>query len=183
MAAEEEYSVLAAQITGAHGVTGNVRVRLIGDNPLVSAQSLTGSKTVEARPEAEGGEARMLTLLSLRKQTQAKGAWIAHFKEMSHRTDAEDVLGWGLFIPEAGRADLPDGEYYVDQLVGLRLVTDTGHGLGHLANVLHSPANDVYETDTGVLVPAVAAFVLSVDIPGGIITVRDMPGLREGGSE
>lgn len=176
---DEHYSVLAALVTGAHGVTGNVRVRLIGDNPAVAAQSLTQSKSVQCTPP--GGEARMLTLLSLRKQTQPKGAWIAQFKELKHRNDAEKIVGGSVYITEAQRAALTDGEYYVDDLLGSRLVTDTGHDLGLLTDVLNSPANDVYVTDKDILVPAVEAFIIQVDVDGRQILVRDMPGLREGG--
>lgn len=176
----EHYVVLAALVTGAHGVTGNVRVRLIGDNPAVAAQSLTQSKSVKCVPLGEGTP-RLLTLLSLRKQTQPKGAWIAQFKEFKHRNEAEELVGGSVYITEAQRAGLPDGEYYVDALLGISLVTDTGHDLGLLTDVLNSPANDVYVTDKEVLVPAVEAFIISVDLDARQILVRDMPGLREGG--
>ncbi len=177
----EPYVVLAAQITGAHGVTGNVRVRLIGDNPAVAAESLTQSKTVKCVPNGEG-EARLLTVQSLRKQTQPKGAWIAQFKELKHRNDAEELVGGSIYITEAQRATLTDGEYYVDQLLGISLRTDTGHDLGLLTDVLNSPANDVYVTDKDILVPAVSAFIIGVDLEARQILVRDMPGLREGGA-
>ena len=57
-------------------------------------------------------------------------------------------------------------------------MTDTGRSLGKLADVIHSPANDVYETDTGVLVPAVSAFVIEINLASRIL-VRDMPGLGD----
>lgn len=177
-----EHIVLAAQITGAHGVTGNVRVRLIGDNPQVAAQSLLEAKIVRLVPQGEDA-GRNLTLLSLRKQTQPKGAWIAQFREVKHRNDAEQIVGGSLYITEAQRTALPDGEYYVDALLGIALVTDTGHALGALTEVLHSPANDVYATDKDILVPAVSAFIISIDLGVRQIVVRDMPGLRKGGTE
>ena len=67
----------------------------------------------------------------------------------------------------------------MDQLVGLSLVTDTGHSLGRLSEVITSPASDVYMTDTGVMVAAVAEYILGVDLGSGTIQVRDVPGLRE----
>jgi 16S rRNA processing protein RimM len=60
------------------------------------------------------------------------------------------------------------------------VVTDTGHGLGKLTDVLNTPANDVYVTESGVLVPAVPAFIQGVDLEMRRITVHDLPGLREG---
>ncbi len=170
--------ILAAIVTGAHGVTGNVRLKLVGDNPAVAAQTLQQNKTVQVSKD-DGEAPRTLTLLSLRKQTQPKGAWIAHFKETASRTDAETLLGCSVYVPEAGRAPLPKGEYYVDQLRGLLLVTEMGHDLGRLADVLHTPAHDVYVCDTGVMVPAVSAFLVQIDLDAGRIVVRDVPGLRD----
>ena len=63
--------------------------------------------------------------------------------------------------------------------MGLDVVTDTGKPLGKLTDVIYSPANDVYETDTGVLIPAVAAFILEIDLGRRKITVRDTPGLLD----
>ena len=125
------------------------------------------------------GATRDLTLSSLRHQVAHKGAWLAHFKEVKDRTAAEGLIGWSVTIPETALAALPAGEYYVDQLVGLDVVTDTGRPLGKLTDVIHSPAHDVYETDLGVLIPAVAAFLLDIDLAARRITVRDTPGLTD----
>ncbi len=175
----EDYSVLAAQITGAHGVGGNVRLRLIGDAEVTtrSLQSC-GIVRLSTRPAGDTPP-RDLTLFSLRRQDGPKGAWVARFKEVKDRTAAEALVGWDVFIPEAARAPLPAGEYYVDQLVGLEVVTDTGRPLGKMTDVIHSPANDVYETDLGVLIPSVPAFILGIDLEAGQITVRDVPGLLD----
>lgn len=173
-----DYSVLAAQVTGAHGVTGNLRLKLIGANADLTAQSLERTGVVRAA-RGPGDPVRRLTFLSLRRQAQPKGAWIGRFRDVRDRTEAEALIGYGLYITESQRAPLPDDEYYVDQLLGLELKTDTGHALGRLVDVLAGPANDVYVTDTGVMVPAVSAFLLSVNIAGGVITVKDIPGLRD----
>ena len=175
---DEQFSVLAARVTGAHGVGGNVRLRLIGEHPDAAVRSLQSCDTVRLASPA-GVEGRELTLASLRRQEGPKGAWVAHFKEVKDRSAAEALVGWDVLIPEAARAPLPPGEYYVDQLVGLEVVTDTGRPLGRMTDVIHSPANDVYETDLGVLIPSVSAFILGVDLDARRITVRDTPGLLD----
>lgn len=169
--------ILAAQITGAHGVSGNVRVRLIGANAEVAAQALRNAGILDA--VHENGTGRKLTLSSLRRQVQAKGAWIASFREVSGRSGAEELYGYSLYVPEACLPKLPEGEYYVDQLLGIEVVTDAGRSFGNLVEILHTPANDVYVTSLGAMVPAVAAFVKSVDIPGKQIVVTDVPGLLD----
>lgn len=176
-ATADEFGVLAAQVAGAHGVTGNVRLRPLGAAEGASASLRAGQIVrVALTPEDSG---RRLTLNSLRRG-HVKGAWIGHFKEIRDRTEAEALIGASLYIKETERPALPEGEYYVDQLLGLTMETDTGQPLGRLTDVLHSPANDVYVSDTGVMVPAVAEFILNVNLEAGRITVRDVPGLRDG---
>ena len=172
-----EHTILAAQITGAHGVSGNVRVRLIGANHEVSANALTNAPSVMAVRE-DPPVNRMLTLTSLRKQSDVKGAWIARFKELSDRSTAEEMYGCTLMVPEASLPKLPEGEYYVDELLGLSVVTDTDRELGELVEVLHTPANDVYVTSSGTMIPAVAAFIKSIDLGERRILVADVPGLE-----
>lgn len=174
---EHNFDVLAALVAGAHGVGGNVRLRLIGDDPEASVRSLPAGRLVRLVRDSDGF-ARDLTLTSLRRQSQPKGAWIARFKDVSDRTEAEELFGCGVFIKESERAPLPEGEHYVDELLGLEVVTEAGAALGKLTDVLHSPAHDVYVTDQDVLIPAVAAFVVNVDLAARRIEVRDIPGLR-----
>ena len=173
--AADEYTVLAADIAGAHGVSGSLRVRLIG---IAAERSLVEGRVVRAS-RASDSFVRDLTLLGLRKQTQPKGAWIARFKGVTDRLQAEALHGCSLLIKETERAALPEGEYYVDQLIGLPVVGDTGRSFGKLADVLTTPANDVYVTDDGTMIPAVADFLLSVDLEAKRIVVKDVPGLRD----
>jgi len=173
-----DMTVLAALVAGAHGVTGNVRLKLIGDNADTTARSLQAGRTVHAAREA-GEPGRRLTIRSLRRGP-VKGGWIARFLEVSDRTQAETLFGHGLYIPESQRATLPEGEFYVDQVIGLTVETENGDPLGKLKDVLNTPGNDVYVTDTDVLIPAVAEFILSVDLAAGKIVVKDVPGLRDG---
>jgi 16S rRNA processing protein RimM len=170
--------VLAAQVAGAFGISGVVRLRLIGSQPDVAARSLRAAGKVRLARSEDDFE-RVLTLTSLSRHAQAKGAWLARFEEVATRTEAELLYGCSVFVPESLRPSLPDGEYYVDELVGLAVVTDTGRDLGRLRDVLNTPANDVYVTDKDVLIPVVAAFVLRVDLGEKTITVRDTPGLAD----
>jgi 16S rRNA processing protein RimM len=174
----EAYSVLAAQVSGAHGVSGNVKLRLISTNHAVSVDALQPGRLIKARHNDSGVE-RDLTLQSVRKQVQPKGAWIARFKGINDRSQAEELFGSSLYIKENERPELPDGEFYVDQLIGMEVVTDTTKPLGKLVDVLNTPANDVYVTTSGVMVPAVSEFVISIELATQIITVKDAPGLLD----
>lgn len=175
----DEYSVLAAEVAGAHGVSGSLRLRLIGTSAQeassdAAARSLKLGRTVRLLRSGDGFQ-QDLTLTGLRRQP--KGVWIAHFKEVTDRTGAEAFNGCAVLIRETERAALPDGEFYVDQLLGMEVVTDAGGPLGRLTDVLTTPAHDVYVTDAGALIPAAGDFVVSVSLNDRRIVVRDVPGL------
>ena len=92
-------------------------------------------------------------------------------------------MGCSVLIKENERAALPDGEYYVDQLLGLDVVADTGRSFGTLADVLSAPAHDVYVTTLGALIPVAGDYIIGIDLAGRKITVRDVPGLIDDPSE
>ncbi len=172
----DEYSVLAAEIAGAHGVSGSLWLRLIEGSSDAASRSLTVGRVVRLA-RASDGLKRDLTLAGLRRQP--KGGWIVRFKEVTDRTGAEAMHGCSLWIKEDERAPLTDGEYYVDQLLGLDVVTDAGRAFGKLSDVLNTPAHDVYVTDGGALIPAAGDFIVRVDLEGRQIIVRDVPGLMD----
>jgi 16S rRNA processing protein RimM len=62
-------------------------------------------------------------------------------------------------------------EYYVFQLVGLRVQEEGGETLGTVTDVAPGVANDILELDSGLLLPMVEECVLQVDLSGGTIVV------------
>ena len=178
----DDYTVLAADLAGAHGVSGSLRMRLVGaskpgedtgeDN--AAARSLKPGRKVRLRRASDGFETE-LTLAALRRQP--KGVWIGRFKEVTDRTGAEGLQGCAVYIKEGERAPLPEGEFYVDQILGFPVTGDTGRAFGVLSDVLTNPAHDVYVTDQGAMIPAAGDFILGVDLDAKTITVRDVPGL------
>ncbi len=173
----EEYTVYVAEITGAHGVSGNVRIRPIGTVD-VAIKALQSVKTVLAK-SADGTRMMQMTLSSVRKQPSPKGAWIARFKDTKDRNDAEALYGLQLFVRDNERPALPEGQYYVDEILGAEVVTDAGRALGTLTEILDTPANEVYVTDKGALIPVVDEFIVSLDAAAKRIVVRDVPGLLD----
>jgi 16S rRNA processing protein RimM len=177
----DEYSVLAAEVAGAHGVSGSLRLRLIGASSQeassdAAARSLKVGRTVRLQRTADGFH-RDLTLTGLRRQP--KGVWIGHFKEVTDRSGAEAFHGCSVLIRESERAALPHDEFYVDQLLGVDVVTDAGRALGQLSDVLTTPAHDVYVTDRGAMIPVAGDFVVSISLEDRKIVVRDVPGLLD----
>ena len=94
---------------------------------------------------------------------------------------AEAMRGQELFIATADAAPLPEGRFYIHQIVGLEVWTVAGDRYGDVQEVLSRPANDIYvvrHAGKEVLVPAIADVVKSIDIRAGRVVIEVIPGLE-----
>ncbi len=89
------------------------------------------------------------------------------------RLDRPVERGTELAVARDELPRLEDDEYYVFELVGLRVEQEDGRVLGQVREVLQYPANDVLELDSGVSLPLVEACVRSVDVEGRRIVVAE----------
>jgi 16S rRNA processing protein RimM len=96
------------------------------------------------------------------------------------RLDRRVARGAQLEIPREALAPAGEDEYYVFQLVGLRVQEDGGDELGTVTDVLPGVANDVLELDSGIALPMVEDCVRAVNLSAGRILVA--PGFSEGTS-
>ena len=103
--------VTLAAVAGAHGVTGEVRLKLLGE----------GFEAFARHKRFNGGA---LTLAKLRDD--GKGGAIARFAEVPDRTAAEQLRGTVLTVPRSALPPLEEGEYYHADLIGLAAVSDAG---------------------------------------------------------
>lgn len=123
--------VTLAVIIGAHGVAGEVRLKLFTD----TVDSLKAHKTFNSGA---------LTLKSVRAGTN--GA-IARFAEIADRTAAEAARGRELTVPRDALPPLADGEYYHTDLIGLPCVSTEGTAIGTCIAVENFGASDVLEIE------------------------------------
>jgi 16S rRNA processing protein RimM len=93
------------------------------------------------------------------------------------RLDRRAERGATLAVPRAELPALAEDEYYAFQLVGLAVEEEGGRLVGHVADVLDYPANDVLELDSGLSLPLVEACVRQVDIERGRIVIA--PGFAD----
>lgn len=128
----QDKPVTLAAITGAHGVTGEVRLKLFGD----------GLEALSAHRRFNDGA---LTLKKARDD--GKGGAIARFEEASDRTAAEKLRGTLLTVPRSALPALDEGEYYHTDLIGLAAVSDSGETLGTVVAVENFGAGDVLEVE------------------------------------
>ena len=113
-----------------------------------------------------------------------QGYPIIRFRGFEDRTAAEALRGELIEIEVNDLPALSQGEYYVDDLRGLAVVTIDGSEIGTLAEVLTTGANDVYLVKRAgqkdALIPAIPEVVLSVDLETGRMLIDPLPGLLDG---
>lgn len=117
--------VVLAAIAGAHGVGGEVKLKVFAEQ-------------LEAHRSFNDGA---LTLQSLRNGN------IARFKEIADRNAAEARRGTVLTVPRDALPALDEGEYYHADLIGLAAVSTDGDALGHVVAVENFGAGDVVEVE------------------------------------
>lgn len=122
--------VTLAAIVGAHGVAGEVRLKLFGEG----VPALSRHKTFN-----DGA----LTLLKVRED--GKGGAIARFAEAATRGDAEKLRGTALTVPREALPPLAEGEFYHADLIGLAVVTDAGALVGTVIAIENFGATDLVE--------------------------------------
>ncbi|WP_184242365.1 ribosome maturation factor RimM [Novosphingobium chloroacetimidivorans] len=124
--------VTLAAVSGAHGVTGEVRLKLFGEG-------------VDALKRYRAFNGGALTLSKVKDD--GKGGAIARFAEVADRTAAEKLRGTALTVPRSAMAALDEGEYYHADLIGLPAVSSSGDALGTCVAVENYGAGDVLEIE------------------------------------
>ncbi len=128
-----EPTVTLAAIIGAHGIGGEVRLKLFAE----SVDSLKRYETVQV------GE-RQLTLKSVK--AGGNGA-IARFAQIGDRTSAEALRGSLVIVSRSALPPLDEGEYYHADLLGLSCERDGGELLGTVVAVENFGAGDILEIE------------------------------------
>ena len=161
---EKKRYLEAGRIVNTHGVRGEVKIQPWADSPEFLRDF--SRLYIDGRP---------YRLLSARVH---KSSVIASLEDVDDVNAAMALRDKTVFI-DRREARLPEGGYFIQDLIGAKVVTEDGAELGTLAEVLNMPASDVYVVrgEREILIPAVPQFILSRDIDAGVITVRMMEGL------
>lgn len=113
---------------GAHGIGGEVRLKVFADDLSSYASFNDGA----------------LTLKSLRG---GSNGMIARFAEVVDRNAAEAIRGTALTVPRSALPPLGEGEYYHVDLLGLQALSSEGEALGQVVAIDNYGAGDVLEIE------------------------------------
>ena len=158
-------------IANTHGVRGEVKVFPTTQEPerfkkLKDVILDTGKEKVD---------------LEVKSVRFFKNLVIVKFKGIDNINDIEKYKGRDLWIPREEAQELDEDEYYIADLLGMKVLLEDGSEFGTLKNVMETGANDVYIVDSvehgEVLLPAIKECILDVDIETNTMTVHLMKGL------
>jgi 16S rRNA processing protein RimM len=164
-------TLLIGQIVAAFGVRGQVKMR--------SYTTHVEHLRRHIRTIYLGAERRAYTLSDLFEHKP--GLLILTLAGVATRNDAEDLRGQEVAIRESEAAPLEEGEYFIHQLYGLKVVAEDGTEIGRIKEVIETGANDVLivtrPDQPEALIPMIHDVVQNLDISGGRVVVRLLDGL------
>ena len=169
--------VIVGRLRRSHGVNGDVITEVLTDEPaaIFAAGRRVFAGTEQGDPDPERG-----TLRITRAEERFDGSWLLGFAEVPDRDTAGRWTLRYLLVPRTELAPPADGEAYLHELPGMRVVTESGQDLGEVKDFFELPAGlalDVSWRTGTVLLPY--AFVRAVDRVARRITAAPPEGLFE----
>ena len=160
--------IAVGEVLGSHGLWGELRARVLSDVPH--------------RFDA-GQEIHILGIpYRIAKSSRSRSNQvILQLHGLGTMDAARALVGQLITVPPEAVPQLPDGEYYHFELLGLKVLTQDGEDLGRIEDILVTGSNDVYVVTgpTGeVLVPALLDVIVNVDLDQGMMVVSLPDGLR-----
>lgn len=100
-------------------------------------------------------------------------------KDINDVDSAKALVGCKVLIPGDMLEDLPKGEYYWRDIIGLDVYDEENKHLGRIESIFPTGGNDVYvcKGEREILLPAIADVILNIDIDKKIMTVKLLEGL------
>lgn len=158
-------------ISSTHGVRGEVKV-------FPTTDDVTRIRQLKKVYLDTGREMLPLEIQNVKFFKQFA---ILKFKGIDNINDIEKYRGKSLMIDREDAVDLDEDEYFIADMIGMKVCTEDGSEFGTLKDVMETGANDVYIIDSlehgEVLIPAIRECILDVDMDEERMTIHLMEGL------
>ncbi|MHB1416788.1 MAG: ribosome maturation factor RimM [Chloroflexota bacterium] len=165
---EEPRFLAVGELTGPHGVKGEIRLRVLTEFP---------ERFQNRRRVFVGEDHRPFAVEGIRA---ASGRMLVKLAGIDSPEAARDLQHHLVYVPTEEAAPLEEDRYYWYQIVGLEVWTTDGRLLGTVDDIIPTGSNDVYVVrgpQGEVLVPAIEDVVVAVDLEHGRLTIEPMEGM------
>ena len=160
-------------ITSTHGVRGEVKVYPTTDDP----------RRFRRLKEVVLDTGREKLNLEIEGVKFFKQFVILKFKGLDNINDIEKYRQKSLYVTRKNAVRLQRDEYFIADLIGLKVQDEDGTELGTVKDVIETGANDVYEVEMADgrsrLLPAIKQCILNVDVENGMMQVHVLEGLLD----
>ncbi len=155
------------QIVNTHGLRGDVKVMPWCDDPAIYHELeyvlIDNSEFV------------------IEKSSIHKNMVLLKLEGINDINEAELYRGKTLYVPREELGELPEGTYYICDLLGCHVETDDGKKLGCITDIIKTGSNDVYvvedELKKQVLIPVIDEVIKSVNIEEKLIVITPLKGM------
>jgi len=165
--------LILGEILRPHGVRGEVRLRLLTDYP----ERIAKLKTVLLGKDPNGA----VTPYGVQSMRMNPPYGLLKLNGVDDRNLADRLRNLLVMVALENAVPLEEGEFYLYELIGLDVQTESGEALGTLTEVLETGANDVYVVNSPrygeVLIPVLPETILETNIAAKRMTVRLPDGL------
>ena len=160
-------------ITSTHGVRGEVKVYPTTDDP----------RRFRRLKEVVLDTCKEKMNLEIEGVKFFKQFVILKFKGLDNINDIEKYRQKSLYVTRKNAVRLQRDEYFIADLIGLKVQDEDGKELGTVKDVIETGANDVYEVEMAdgksLLLPAIKQCILNVDVENGTMQVHVLEGLLD----
>jgi len=161
----QDEELVVGRVVGLHGVQGWVKIESYTD-PRESIENYAPWRLYA------GAQRRVLDVENVRKQ--GKGL-LARLAGIDSRDAAAELVGGEIRVQRDQLSDLPEGEYYWRDLIGLQVINRQNAVLGQVDSLFETGANDVLvvkQDESETLIPYIPGrVVLAVDLDQGLLQV------------
>ncbi len=136
-----------------------------------------------------GRQGGVLRRCSIEEYSIYKNNVVLKFRGIDAAPAASDLVGQDILIPCNGLVDLPEGSYYIFELIGLTVRTRAGRAIGTVRGVVRTGGTPLLAVERGadlgpsaqdeILLPAARSICTAIDVAAGCITIDPPEGLLE----
>ncbi|KRE83263.1 16S rRNA processing protein RimM [Paenibacillus sp. Soil766] len=169
-----EKLVTVGKVVNSHGIRGELKIVPETDFP---ERFDVGNSLIIVDSQNKQ------TPVTVKTSRLHKNVFIVLFSQFSNINDVEKFKGSLLKIEAKNQQPLEEGEYYYQEIIGCKVVTEDEQELGLISEILTPGANDVWVVSLPkgkqLLLPVIDDVILKVDIPNKTIRIHLMEGLLE----